>query len=420
MATSGIGGIQEKFLACDWRRALWTVNGFFLLMTVVVAHWPGSGSADRQGVVQYLAQFTLAEEKNLAAYWEGWVFLLVSVLALERFFEAGEEAAYERQSWFGLAFLSAGLSLDELGSIHERAPFLFAPWGFSGGISANIPLAVPAALVLIVVLERMWRTGNRRRFWLTTGAFIAFASVALQEYLEHTVAWPLWALGLRFAVEEGTELLGIYLLLSAVAPTARPHAKSGSVACLVPAAKTFMQLRPAAAVLTIAGFIPLALLTDYVVEDATHRGIPAAWLPFVSLNLAAMAAWTYARQGGQYRRYFYCASVFAFIFSLDQILLFERVLDKDLIRGAAGSLMLPWMAALCLAIPILRTRANVLLLGALALLSPLLLFSSHLLAWLIVPLQSLGIYYVIASAPAAAEIGGVIPARTSNWDRSIE
>jgi hypothetical protein len=72
------------------------------------------------------------------------------------------------------------------------------------------------------------------------------------------------------------------------------------------------------------------------------------------------------------------------------------------------------MAALCLAIPSLRTRANLLLLGTLLLLSPLLMFSSDLLAWLILPLQSLGIYYVIASAPAPADFDGLETERTSN------
>jgi hypothetical protein len=414
MTTSGIVGLKEKIFALDWRLVVWTVNGFFLLITVVVAQLPGGSSPTRQGAIQYLAQFTLAEEKNLGAFWGGWCFLLVSILAFERYLQAGKDAAYDRQSWFGLAFLSAGLSLDELGSIHERAPFLFGSWGFSGGISANIPLAAPPALVLIFVLERMWRAGHRRRFWLTLSAFIALASVALQEYLEHAVEWPRWARGLRFAVEEGTELFGIFLLLIVVAPTARPGAKFGSVACLIPGAKTFMQLRPAAVLLTVAAFIPLALLTHYVVDDATHRGIPAAWLPFLSLNLAAMAAGAYARQGGRYGKHFCLASILALFFSLDQIILFQRGMDKDLIRGDVGSLMFPCMAALCLAIPILRTRANLLLLGTLLLLSTLLIFSSDLLAWLILPLQSLGIYYVIASAPAAAGFECLETERTSN------
>ena len=400
MATSGIVGLKERILAFDWRSVVWTANGFFLVMTIAVAQLPGSSSAVRQGAVQYLAQFTLAEEKNLATYWQGWCFLLVSILAFERSLQAERSATYERQSWLGLAALSAGLSLDELGSIHERAAFLFGSWGLSGGISSNIPFAVPAVLLLIFTLRRMWRLGSRRRFWLTLSAFTAFGFVALQEYLEHAVAWPWWVRGMRFAVEEGTELFGIFLLLSVVASTARTSAKSGSVACLVPNVETLVRLRPAVVGLTAAGLIPLSILTYQAIDDVTHRGIPAAWLPFLPLNLASMAAWASAQRADRYKRYFYLASFLAFIFSLDQIILFQRMMDKNLIRGELGSLMFPCMAAVCLAIPSLRTRANLFLLGMLLLLSPFLMLASDLLAWLVIPIQSVGVYYILASGLA--------------------
>jgi hypothetical protein len=73
-------------------------------MTVIVAQLPGSRSSARHGLVQYLAQFTLAEEKNLATYWEGWCLLLVSILAFERFLQANKTATYEKQSWLGSPF----------------------------------------------------------------------------------------------------------------------------------------------------------------------------------------------------------------------------------------------------------------------------------------------------------------------------
>ena len=59
-----------KLLSLGWRSTIWLVNGFFLVITVIVAQLPGSGSSSRHGLVQYLAQFTLAEEKNLATSWE--------------------------------------------------------------------------------------------------------------------------------------------------------------------------------------------------------------------------------------------------------------------------------------------------------------------------------------------------------------
>jgi hypothetical protein len=84
-----------KLLSLGWRSTIWLVNGFFLVITVIVAQLPGSGSSSRHGLVQYLAQFTLAEEKNLATYWEGWCLLLVSVLAFERFLLANKTATCE-------------------------------------------------------------------------------------------------------------------------------------------------------------------------------------------------------------------------------------------------------------------------------------------------------------------------------------
>jgi hypothetical protein len=94
-------------------------------MTVIVAQLSDSGSSSRHGLVQYLAQFTLAEEKNLATYWEGLCLLLVAILAIERFLQSDKTATYNKQSWLGLAVLATSLSLDELASIHERAPSLF-------------------------------------------------------------------------------------------------------------------------------------------------------------------------------------------------------------------------------------------------------------------------------------------------------
>jgi hypothetical protein len=62
-----------KLFSLSWRSAIWLVNGFFLVMTVIVAQLPGSDSSSRHGLVQYLGQFTLAEEKNLPTYSEGMV-----------------------------------------------------------------------------------------------------------------------------------------------------------------------------------------------------------------------------------------------------------------------------------------------------------------------------------------------------------
>ena len=47
------------------------------------------------------------------------------------------------------------------------------------------------------------------------------------------------------------------------------------------------------------------------------------------------------------------------VFSLDQIIVFQRILDMSLLRGQIELLMLPCMAFMCLRIPVLRTPTHI-------------------------------------------------------------
>jgi hypothetical protein len=208
---------------------VWGINGFFIAMTIVYYYLPDN----RRGMTKLLALFSLQFEKNVATYWAGWCLFMVALLALQRFLDSAKLTPSARQAWAGLAVLAAALSLDELGSIHERADFLFASWGFSGR-SALLPLALPTVLLLSWTLQRMARLPDRRSFWLTLSAFLAFGSVAWQEHLEHTLRWPGWVRGIRVGVEEGAELAGIFLLFSVVLTTGFPTSRFTSVAHLFP------------------------------------------------------------------------------------------------------------------------------------------------------------------------------------------
>jgi hypothetical protein len=130
---------------------------------------------------------------------------------------------------------------------------------------------------------------------------------------------------------------------------------------------------------------------------ADNRGIPAAWLPFVLLNLTSLAAWTCARYSSSYRSLFRYGACLALFFSLDQIIVFQRVLDMSLLRGQVELLMLPCMALICLCIPVLRTPTHLWLFAGLMLCSGFLSIPSLLLPRLIIPLQALGVYYVMIS-----------------------
>jgi hypothetical protein len=402
MVVSGIDRLQEGFLSFRASSVIWMVNGFFLLMTMIVGSLSTGSGRDRQGMIGYLSQFSLAEEKNLATSWEGWCLLLIAILAFERLLHSKRASGCAKQAWLGLAVLAAGLSFDELASIHERAPLLFSSWGLSGSMSSKIPLALPALVILAVTLSGMWRFTDRRRFWLTLCAFMALGSVAFQEHLEHTIVWPWWARGVRFGVEEGTELFGIYLLFCVVVHRSGNSGNATSIAGSLPSSTTLIRLRPAVVLLTLLAFIPLGTLTMSVIEDANYRGVPAAWPPFVLLSLSCMTAWACAEKTAWCRNGFRLISFLAIFFALDQMIVFQRVMDRHLLRGEIAILMFPCMAAACLSIRTLRTRENMILVSMLLSLSLLFAHRWELLAWLVVPLQSLGIYWILTSALATS------------------
>jgi len=365
-------------------------------MTVIFYYLPGN----RQGLTKFLALFSLQFEKNLATYWSGWCFFLVSILAFERFLASRKRSMYERNSWIGLSILGAGLSLDELGSLHERADFVFAPWGVDG----LIPIAIPAVLILIFTLYAMWHLSDRRFFWLTFAAFIVLGSVVFQEHLEHTLRWPRWFGGIRFGIEEGTELFGVFLLLCVVVSAVAKSEKVKSIIDLAPRVETLIRLRPTMFFVTVFSFVPLGILTVTTLPITENRGIPAAWLPAMLLNLSCMVSWACAQTGEAYRKRFLFVSLLALFFSLDQMIVFQRVEDLSLLRGEVENFMFPCMAAICMWIPTLRTRSNILLLGALLPLGLLLIPSSELLPRLVIPLQSLGIFYVLVSGLMARSV----------------
>lgn len=211
----------------------------------------------------------------------------------------------------------------------------------------------------------MWRLAWRHYFWMTLGAFVLFGSVAFQEYLEFYVKWPWWAQGLRVGVEEGTELVGVFLLLSVVVSAMDAPERVKSFIDLTPRVETLISLRLPVVFVTLLGFIPLGIFSAFATEDATYRGIPATWLPFMMLNVAWMAAWTCAQKRKMYRKRFLLVAVLALFFSLDQIIIFQRLIDKNLIQGMLGNWMLPCLAVACMAIPTLRTRPNIVLMAVL-------------------------------------------------------
>lgn len=166
-----------------WEGIFWAITGPFLVCTALFYFCPPEAWLLRKTVHFLSFEF----ERNLATWWEGLCFLIVALLAFERAGKGGPVWA-----WRGLAALGAGLSLDELGSIHERSDLLFKPIGLDHQSLAVLPFAIPAALIAVATLVVFWRAGERRRAWLLGSALLLLGSVVFQEKLEHHLHAPAW------------------------------------------------------------------------------------------------------------------------------------------------------------------------------------------------------------------------------------
>lgn len=157
------------------------------------------------------------------------------------------------------------LSFDEVGSLHERLSSLgrilsVGSWGLL------IPLGSVGAILTAWAIALLWREPSERwrARWVALG-FCLFGSVVAQEFLEHKMLLKTAAQrGVRAGLEEGTELLGVLIILRAVMTGATEHAFRALRELRAPLLTAGLLLGPVVAVGT-------ALLTDH------HRGHPADW-----------------------------------------------------------------------------------------------------------------------------------------------
>lgn len=210
--------------------------------------------------------FNLANEMNVAAWWSGMNLLVVSAFCYV-LFRLKEEPVWK--AWLVLAVVFAGLSLDEIGAIHERVG---NQWGFTG----YLPFILILLLLVGYALSQLYRFHETRKSALyITLCFVLFGLVAGFESLEKTVAWPSWFLGLRDGLEEGTELAGSLLALNGL--VIQTKGRGDGFRGVIP------DLQPRKTILTVivCSFLVhvLAILLTINIIDAGSGGNPFSWYP---------------------------------------------------------------------------------------------------------------------------------------------
>ena len=212
-------------------------------------------------------QWNLRWEHNFAAWWTGSLLALACVLGLDNARNAPTQAI--RRGWTVLSLILLFLGLDEIGSLHERMGVWSEALG-GGTWALAIPLGIIIAIMSIRAGWSMLMHGGKERVQIIILAFgfAVLLSVAVQEYFEHAVDWNAMGLKpLRAMIEEGSELVGVAIVLIAVGLPLWNAPRS--------ALSALPELAKEAMVRALALAIPLLLISSDLDPD---RGYPSDWL----------------------------------------------------------------------------------------------------------------------------------------------
>lgn len=178
--------------------------------------------------------FSLYLEMNFAVWWSSIIYLLSAAL----FYEIASGDVRRRRPYLELSLLMLALVIDEVGSIHEWVSGI-------GGWTALMPFALFGALLLGDSLRLLWRDLETRPVaWLVLIGFLLMASVALQEYAEHNWTTAQWSEWYGRFIEETTELVGAWIILTAAVYRRQEFRWGGPPAAVVPDPTRMARLLP--------------------------------------------------------------------------------------------------------------------------------------------------------------------------------
>ena len=226
--------------------------------------------------------FNLSSENNVAAWWSGMLLFFVALHSFDGFCLYRTERPAASRGWLALSLVFLALSADEIASFHERM-HRFIGLGFWWSL---LPFAVVLAALFLggLYLVSSDRDQRGRAAGLFLGCLV-LGFVALQERWEHTLNWGDWR-ALRGVLEEGTELVGMSILLLTCMANTRGIFRPREPA-VAPVFEGVVRLRMP--ITLLATFLAPALALGTASLDDLQRGHPADWLAACLCMMAAIA-----------------------------------------------------------------------------------------------------------------------------------
>ena len=252
---------QFKTIATlSWWKWVGGISLFFTIVTTLIPYLPDDVRN------RFIYHFNLAIEMNLAAWWAGIFLLALALLAYQLYSTSVDRT---RLAWLALAVVFLALSLDEIGSFHERA----------GSMKDLLPFIVGFIVLIGFAWWVLYRSpGTRPAAFKLVVSFALLGSVIVQEYLEHNLDWPAWLLGIRVGFEEATELLGFLLALWAIGEqNSKERPATNSLSRVIPNPYLLKYLP---GVLLFGFLFHIAISFIFGVEfEWSTRGNPVVWYP---------------------------------------------------------------------------------------------------------------------------------------------
>jgi hypothetical protein len=231
-------------------------------------------------------QLNLRRESNFAAMWSGMLLLLVALHAFDGWALNKAVRPAVARAWLVISLVLVSLSFDEIGSLHERLPSEthLTYWLYI------LPFALAYACLSVYALCVLYRSDDYR--WnalLICAAFVLFGTVAIQEEIEWRLSLPSHLKPIRGAIEEGTELLGMILLLKATMANTRGLLSRVGPSTF-PTLEAVRAWRSPGLWIGLVGAPLVAWGTVNLPPDRWGHGIPANWPPTAVFLLAAFCA----------------------------------------------------------------------------------------------------------------------------------